>query len=93
MRLKEELDFTELIYKKRHNYEVKILSAVLEHYNFTDYDVDKLTVDYERVKNYSTSILTVRYKGQLIYRRFPLDLGGVKYRYEAPIFNNVSEPK
>lgn len=95
MKIKEELDFTEFIEKKRHNYETKILSAVLDHYNFdyTDYDVKELTVGYECVKNYSTNILAVRYKGLLIFRRIPLDFNGLKFRYEAPIFNNVSEPK
>lgn len=52
-----------------------------------------MSADKERVKNYSVGIYTLRHKGTLIFHRFPMDISGLKFRYEAPIFNNVSEPK
>lgn len=93
MKLREELDFTNIVEKQRIRHEAKILTAVLEHLSITEFDGKYLSTDKERVKNYSVGIYTLRYKGTLIFRRFPMDISGLKFRYEAPIFNNVSEPK
>lgn len=94
MKIRKELDLTKRIDEIRYKHEVKILNAVLKHYNITDdYDIEELTVHKEHVKNYSVGVITVRYKGLLMYRRFSNDFNELKFTYEAPIFNNVSEPK
>ncbi len=93
MKIKSELDLTKKMENARAEHEAKILGAVLKHFNINDYGREHLTGAYENVEKYSIRAFTVRYKGVLMYRRFQTDLFNPQFRYEAPIFNNVSEPK
>ncbi len=90
MKLKQEIDLTTAMTNALAEHEAKILRAVVKHLNIKNYDVKELTAEYEDVKNFSRRIFTVRYKGELMYRRFPADIYGFLFRYEAPIFNNLS---
>jgi len=53
-------------------------------------DRKQLTVDKERVKNYSVKITTVRYRGEILFRRFVTSPDGMELRYESPIYDNLN---
>lgn len=92
MKAKAEIDLRESIDKKRWRNEVLIMSEALKYYGITtDIAMDDVTVKNEKVKNYKAGIFTVRHKGKLLYRRFPMDVAGLIFRYESPIFNIISE--
>lgn len=47
---------------------------------------EDLSIEYETVNNWHMSVYTVRYKGEILCRRFNTDMLGLKYEYESPIF-------
>lgn len=47
---------------------------------------EDMGIEYEKVDNWSMPIYTVRYKGRILCRRFSIDMFGLKYEYESPIF-------
>lgn len=81
-------DLEQYLYKRIDTFTKKVfVKAFKKLFPNENFDENKATVDFEDVKNYSMRILTVRYKGVIIYRRFPLDMTGCNFRYESIIFN------
>ena len=91
-RLKPEIDYRTLLKREMGKRGSKIMSRALCHYGYhlEKVDLEKIQVRMENVKNYSVPIFTVRYEGNLLFRRFPNGLSGLEFRYESPIFNNVN---
>lgn len=64
-------------------HETNIITHVMKEKGiFKNCDVKKFTRKGEVVKNYSTTIHTLRYDGIFIFRRFLNGLNGLQYRYE-----------
>lgn len=85
----QKVDFRKLVEEKRMKNEVHITLRAIEHCGLSQ-STHPITVGYERVKNYSMNIYTIRCEGVLLLRRFPLDLEGFCFRYESPIFNDIN---
>ncbi|HBX45540.1 hypothetical protein [Limibacterium fermenti] len=89
---KKEVDFSSLIENARCKNELKILEAAIKYHGITgDIKDEDIAAKYEHVRHYGVGIYTLRYQGKLLFRRFRQDMEGIKFRYESPIFNNVTE--
>lgn len=52
---------------------------------------EELIIGYERVEHYTSPVYTIRYKGEILCRRFSEDLLGFRYRFESPIFETEKQ--
>lgn len=88
-KLLPDLDLRPLLTKAMDAYELRIISQAIEKAApGEEFDADALVISCDEVKGCVTDIYTVRYKGEIIMRRFPADLLGTKFHYESPIFND-----
>lgn len=86
-KLVPDLDLRPLLTKTKDAYELRIISQAIEMVApGEEFESDALVIDYEEVKGYSVTVYTVRYRGEIILRRFPVDMLGTMYHYESPIF-------
>ena len=90
-RLKEEIDLSPIVNKSLDRYEAELTEAYLRMKGIYDFNADKIAVKYEEVTNYSIKVLTIRYDGDIVLRRYQMDMTGLKYRFESPIFNNLRQ--
>lgn len=82
-------DPTKVIERMRKKHEIKIVSMVIcKLFPDEKIDGDMLTVAMERIKFHSLDVYTIRYKGEVVLRRYVNDLMGWQFRYESPIFSN-----
>lgn len=72
-------------------HEIKIIIAALKCHGIYDFHSDKTERTLEKVEHYSAPVVTQRYEGKILFRRYPMDLQGVKFRYESPIFGDKLE--
>lgn len=87
----KQLDLRPFVDRKVAAHENKIAWLALEKL-FPGEVVDRkqLTVDKERVKNHFVKITTVRYRGEILFRRFMASPDGMELRYESPIYDNLN---
>ncbi|HBX44462.1 MAG TPA: hypothetical protein DEG28_01015 [Porphyromonadaceae bacterium] len=88
---KQEVDFYKTVISARWRNERFIMTQAVMHYGMSGINKSDFTFEDEKVKNYSRKMFTVRCRGKLLFRRFPADLHGLCFKYESPIFNNVTE--
>lgn len=88
-KLSPDLDLRPLLTKAMDAYELRIISQAIEKAApGEEFDADALVISRDEVKGCTTGIYTVRYRGEIIMRRFPADLLRTKFHYESPIFND-----
>lgn len=88
-KLSPDLDLRPLLTRVMEAYELRIISQAIEKAaNGEEFDAPALVISRDEVKGCTTDIYTVRYRGEIIMRRFPADMLGTKYHYESPIFND-----
>ena len=88
-KLSPDLDLRPLLTRAMDAYELRVISQAIEKAApGEEFDAHALVISRDEVKGYTTDIYTVRYRGEIIMRRFPADMLGTKYRYESPIFND-----
>lgn len=88
-KLVPDLDLRPLLTKTKDAYELRIISQAIEMVApGEEFEKDALVINYEEVKGYSVDVYTVRYRGEIILRRFWADMFGTMYHYESPIFND-----
>lgn len=88
-KLSPDLDLRPLLTKAMDAYELRIVTQAIEKAApGEEFDADALVVSQDKIKGYVVPVYTVRYRGEIIMRRFPTDLLGTKYHYESPIFND-----
>ncbi|MDY3547334.1 hypothetical protein PG291_01800 [Riemerella anatipestifer] len=77
----ERIDLTLLIDNKIKRKTLKLVMKWLS-IKGKKLEQEKTSISYEKVPNYSISIYTIRYEGELVLRRYHEDLEGLKYRFE-----------
>lgn len=88
-KLSPDLDLRPLLTRAMDAYELRVISQAIEKAApGEEFDAHALIISRDEVKGYVTDIYTVRYKGEIIMRRFPANLLGTKFHYESPIFND-----
>lgn len=88
-KLVPDLDLRPLLTKTKDAYELQIISQAIKMVApGEEFESDALVVNYEEVKGFSMDVYTVRYRGEIIMRRFPADMFGIMYHYESPIFDD-----
>ncbi|WP_377084703.1 hypothetical protein [Riemerella anatipestifer] len=78
----ERIDLTLLIENKVKRKALKLVIKWLSVKGIKKLEKEKISISYEKVPNYSISIYTIRYEGDLVLRRYSEDLEGLKYRFE-----------
>ncbi|AGC39498.1 hypothetical protein [Riemerella anatipestifer] len=78
----ERIDLTLLIENKVKRKALKLVMKWLSVKGIKKLEKEKISISYEKVPNYSISIYTIRYEGDLVLRRYSEDLEGLKYRFE-----------
>ncbi len=79
-----QLNLSKDIERKVMRRTVELLHKWCKHkgFKFDDSIKGKIKADFEKVKNYSVKIYTVRYDGVLVLRRFN-DIYGTDFRFEV----------
>lgn len=92
-KLKRDLDLMPVINKAVKRYEGKLGDEALRMLYPQGIKLvpEKITQEAEFVKHYSVRVWTVRYDGKLLFRRHRADLIGIKYKYESPVFGDLTE--
>ena len=87
-------DSKPMIEKKRLDFITKILRYIAYKKEPSQmYNPALIRVSYEKVKNYSIEIFTIRYNGELWLREFPSAIMGYPgYRYESPFITPKIKP-
>ena len=85
--MKKSQDLTPIVLRARGKRTVSIVVKALD-LLFPGQELKKedFSFEYETVDNWHMPVYTVRYKGQILCRRFNTDALGLKYEYESPIF-------
>ena len=83
------IDFNKLIEKKRLNHIRNIADKAYQKLFPEEKKIDSemITIGREKVENYSFKILTFRYRDKILVREFPIDIEGLKFQYESPIYD------
>lgn len=69
--------------EKLARHESEIMIYMLKKKGFFDtFSAENCSITYEKVENFSQKVHTRRYKGELLFRRFPLGFDGLEYRYQ-----------
>ena len=88
-KISPDLNLRPFLQMKMDAYELRIITGAIEKcYPGEQFESSDLVVGREDVKGSAVGIYTVRYKGEIMMRRFPADLLGMKFHYESPIFND-----
>lgn len=88
-KISPDLDLRPFLQMKMDAYELRIITeAIKKCHPGEQFESSDLVVGREEVKGCTVDVYTVRYKGEIMMRRFPTDLLGTKFHYESPIFNN-----
>ena len=86
-KLSSDLDLRPLLTRAMDAYELRIITQAIEKVApGEEFDAEALVVSH--AKGYIMDVYTVRYRGEIILRRYPTDLLGIKFHYESPIFND-----
>lgn len=87
-KLSPDLDLRPLLTRAMEAYELRIITQAIEKAApGEEFDAPALVISLDEIKGYVVPVYTVRYRGEIIMRRFPADLLGTKFHYESPIFN------
>lgn len=88
-KLSPDLDLRPLLARAMAAYELRIITQAIEKVApGEEFDADALVISRDKVTGCIMDVYTVRYRGEIILRRFPADLLGIKFHYESPIFND-----
>lgn len=88
-KLSPDLNLRPMLERAMIAYELRIITQAIEKVApGEEFNSDALVVSRDKVACYAVPVYTVRYKGEIIMRRFPAYLLGTKFHYESPIFND-----
>lgn len=88
-KIKRELDLGPVLERALVRYEQRIITAaLLKLFPNEKFIKEEFSIRPETVSGYAAPVTTVRYKGEVLMRRFSTDFLGLKYRFESPIFED-----
>lgn len=88
-KLSPDLDLRPLLTRAMDAYELRIITQAIEKVApGEEFDADALVISRDKVIDCAIDVYTVRYSGEIIMRRYPTDLLGIKFHYDSPIFND-----